>query len=164
MYMAVIAVLSVILTAQTIFSFDSFRYTKYIEPKTEEVSPEEAYLYMKEHPGEYMFLDVRTIGEYNNLHAINSISLPIANLFDDWKILPRSKDKKIYLICTTGRLASVAYGYLQLHGFTNIIHVEGGIQNWINEGLPVNVGKNKVNPNYSLDIPINLVNATSSGN
>lgn len=162
-YTFIALLVGVFLGTTLIFSYEKIRYTKYVPPRTVESSPSLAYEYMQNHPNGYLFLDVRSKGEYAQLHALNSISVPIANLFEMWKILPRSSDKKIYLICTSGRLASIAYGYLQLHGFTNIVHVEGGLQSWKDKGLPVNVGTNKVDPNFSLDIPVN-VGATSSLN
>jgi rhodanese-related sulfurtransferase len=83
-----------------------------------------------------LFIDVRSPKEYNELHAEGSINIPIADLYDKWKNeLPR-EGKDIYLICTSGRLASVAYGYLQIHGFTNLKHIEGGVSNWVSEKQP----------------------------
>ena len=46
-------------------------------------------------------------------------------------------DKRIFLICTSGRLAGIAYRYLEHFGYRNIVHIDGGVQNWINEGQPV---------------------------
>ncbi len=118
-------------------AFETIRYTKYVPPHTIEIDPEDAYSVMsKQSPNEYLFFDVRTEGEYAKIHADLSQSMPIANFYDTWKTLPRSKSQKIYLICSTGRLAGVAYGFLQLHGYTNIVHIRGGIQNWVDEGLP----------------------------
>jgi rhodanese-related sulfurtransferase len=131
----IIATISVLLGITLAVSIDSIRYTKYFPPKTVEMSPREAYNEMLSNPGGYLFFDVRSKSEYDNLHASSSISFPIANLYDQWPTLPRS-GKKIYLICTTGRLAGIAYGYLQLHGFRNIVLIQGGIQNWVGQGLP----------------------------
>src|SRR3989344_5611029 len=73
-------------------------------------------------------------------HAKGSINIPIENLFDEHYRLPKY-GKKIALICTTGRLAGVAYGYLENWGFQNLMHIEGGVANWSTEGLPIE-GKN----------------------
>ncbi len=150
-----VALALVLLGALITLSFETLRYTKYVTPTTREMDPSVAYAIMsKQSPEDYLFFDVRTEGEYNKIHAELSKSVPIANLYSEWKTLPRDKDKKIYLICTTGRLAGVAYGFLQLHGFTNIVHVRGGIQNWVDQDLPT-VSKpvfyDKIN---ALDIPV----------
>jgi len=117
---------------------ENIRFTKYVEPGIVEISPTDAYKEMLEKGKDgYIFLDVRSLGEYNDLHASTSVSVPIANLYDLWRGgLPRS-GKDIYIICTSGRLASVAYGYLQLHGYTNLKHIQGGISEWVAEGQPV---------------------------
>jgi rhodanese-related sulfurtransferase len=145
----------VVLGGLITLSFETLRYTKYVTPSTREMDPAVAYSIMsKQSPDEYLFFDVRTEGEYNKIHAELSKSVPIANLYSEWKTLPRDKDKKIYLICTTGRLAGVAYGFLQLHGFTNIVHVRGGIQNWVDADLPTVSRPVFYDALNSLDIPV----------
>lgn len=141
-------------------TFDQVRYTKYVEPEMVEMDPRVAYQEMLANPDEYLFFDVRTLGEYTNLHASSSENVPIQQLYDKWKTLPRS-DKKIYLICTSGKLAAVAYGYLQLHGFTNLIHVTGGIQNWSNLNVPVVAKPIFVDRNFSLDKPVEIASSTT---
>lgn len=136
-YTYVIAIGGILAGIFLALSVDAIRYTKYVEPRMVEMEPTAAYQEMLAHPKQYLFLDVRTPAEYESAHASTSVNVPISQLFDLWKTLPRSDDKKIYLICTSGRLAGVAYGYLQLHGFRNIVHIQGGIQNWISEGMPI---------------------------
>lgn len=150
-----IGVLCLVIGALLTLSIENIRYTKYVPPKTVEMDPREAYEEILKDPENSIFFDVRTAGEYNNLHASTSVSMPIANLYDNWRTLPRS-GKTIYLICTTGRLAGVAYGYLQLHGFTNIVHVTGGINQWIDEGLPTVAKQLFLDKDFMLDIPVNI--------
>lgn len=117
----------------------SIRYTQYIEPSRVEISPSEARAEMvTSGTGNYLFFDVRSLKEYNELHALDSTSVPIADLYNLWRSdLPRSSDKQIYLICTSGRLAAVAYDFLQHHGYRNIKHIKWGISQWISENQPV---------------------------
>jgi rhodanese-related sulfurtransferase len=118
-------------------SIDTLRYTPYIEPKMNGMEPRDVYATVSaQNPEEYLFFDVRSQNEYDKLHAEFAENKPIATLFDLWRELPRGSDKKIYLICSGGRLAGVAYGFLQLHGFRNIVHVTGGIQNWTAQNQP----------------------------
>lgn len=116
-------------------SFEPLRFTHYVEPYMDSREPVVVYQEMLDSKGGYMFIDVRTPAEYTALHATTSENIPIQFLFDKWKELPR-EGKTIYLICSGGRLAGVAYGFLQLHGFTNIVHVSGGVQHWAEVGLP----------------------------
>lgn len=142
-------------------SIDAIRYTKYVQPETVEMDPRVAYQEMQDDKDGYLFLDVRSIGEYNNLHSILSTSFPIANFYDQWRTLDRSSNKKIYLICSSGRLAGVAYGYLQLHGFRNLVLIKGGVQNWTNLGLPVVAKPIFPDKNFTADKPIE-VSATTT--
>lgn len=131
--------LSIILGAMIVLLIPTIRYTQYIEPIRIEISPTNARNEMiKSGTGNFLFFDVRSLKEYDELHANDSKSVPIAELYDLWrKDLPRSKDKQIYLICTSGRLASVAYDFLEHHWYRNIKHIEWWIQQWIEENQPV---------------------------
>jgi rhodanese-related sulfurtransferase len=117
--------------------FDTVRYTEYYPPVMDSRDPKVVYdAIQKSAPGSYLFLDVRNEAEYQKIHAELSENQPIHTLFDLWRDLPRDKNTPIYLICSGGRLAGVAYGFLQLHGFQNIVHVAGGIQEWVANDLP----------------------------
>ncbi len=117
---------------------EAIRYTELVKPAPM-VGIEPTILHAtieSQDPNNYLFLDVRTAGEYERLHAALSTNMPIVDLYDSWPTLPRDSDTKIYLICSGGRLSAVAYEFLQLHGFQNIVHVTGGIQNWSASDLP----------------------------
>lgn len=121
----------------------TIRYIHYIEPTRVEISPTDARAEMlMSGSGNYLFFDVRSLKEYNELHSLDSTSVPIADLYNLWRNdLPRDTKKQIYLICTSGRLAAVAYDFLEHHGFGNIKHIEWGLSQWITENQPV-VAKN----------------------
>ena len=118
------------------------RYNKNLPPpKIYGETPTQVYQYILANPDKYQFLDVRSKGEYETLHASSSISFPIADMYEPEKFKNIDYNKKIFLICTSGRLAGVAYRYLEHFGYRNIVHIDGGVQNWVNEGQPV-VAKN----------------------
>ncbi len=132
-----VSVLMLIVGVSLALFTEAIRYTKYVEPALNGMEPRDVYATIRaEDPNTYLFLDVRTENEYNKIHAELSKNQPIHTLFDLWRDLPRDKNTKIYLICSGGRLAGVAYGFLQLHGFQNIVHVTGGIQNWTAQNQP----------------------------
>lgn len=115
----------------------AIRYTHFVEPIIKEIKPQQAYINIQAYPEKYIFIDVRTPFEYLQAHASTSISMPINTLYDKRKELPMNTDQQIYLICTSGKLAGVAYAYLEHYGFRNIHRVEGGLQAWSDAGLPV---------------------------
>lgn len=121
------------------------KYTEFISPVIDDVSPKVVYNKLLNTPNDMVIIDVRSEYEYNQAHAKGSINLPIHYFYDDTHGLPNEKgvalpkntNKEIYLICTGGRLAGVAYSYLEHYGYRNIKRVEGGISNWNANGLPV---------------------------
>ena len=133
-----VVLLSIALGMALVLSTQYMRYNRLVPPPSVvEVEPADAYAYILENPEGVLFLDVRSLGEYQTLHASTSISFPIADMYEVAKrqTLPHT-GKKIYLICTSGRLAGVAYRFLEHYGYTNIEHIDGGIQAWIDAGQP----------------------------
>ena len=126
---------AVALTALAIY-LTPLRHITFISPTMNEVDPTSFYEDFSKNPDDYMFIDVRSANIYQSAHARGAINIPIENLFDEHYTLPRS-GKKIALICTTGRLAAIAYGYLENWGFRNLIHIEGGMVNWAAQGMPI---------------------------
>lgn len=118
------------------------RYNKHLPPpKIYSEDPKIVYQYILDNPDKYQFLDVRSRGEYETLHASSSVSFPIADMYEPEKFKNIDYNKRIFLICTSGRLAGVAYRYLEHFGYRNIVHIDGGVQGWVSEGMPV-VAKN----------------------
>jgi rhodanese-related sulfurtransferase len=138
-------ILGIILGCILAVSFRQIRYSEYILPSIKEIDPKSAYENITKNKDDVIFIDVRSEGEYLSAHASGSINLPIHYMYDDTHGLPNEKgiplpknnNQEIYLICTGGRLAGVAYSYLEHYGYRNIKRVKGGISNWNTEGLPV---------------------------
>src|SRR5665213_1885235 len=101
---------SIVVTILVIY-LTPLKYLDIVPPPINEVDPAVFYKEYKAHPDQYELVDVRSVDIYTAAHAEGAISIPIENLFDEHYSLPRS-GKQIALICTTGRLAAVAYGYL----------------------------------------------------
>lgn len=146
-------------------NFKSVRYTVYLPSKIVDIKPSDAYQNILTDPEKHILIDVRSLSEYKNAHASSSVNLPIHYLYDDTHglnnekgvPLPRNTDTEIYLICTGGRLAGVAYSYLEHYGYRNIKRIEGGLSNWNSEGLPVIAEQvfkmNQTEAEFQLDKP-----------
>ena len=123
----------------------SLRYTDLILPKIRDIDPKIAYQNILEQKKSILLIDVRSGYEYDQAHASSSINLPIHYMYDDTHglknekgiPLPKNTNQEIYLLCTGGRLAGVAYSYLEHYGYRNITRIKGGLKNWNDEGLPV---------------------------
>ncbi len=140
-------------------SFRGIRYTPLLSPVIVNINPSIAYENIVKSPENYMLIDVRSEYEYYLAHASTSVSIPINELYDGWKELPLNKGKTIYLMCTSGKLAGIAYGFLEHQGFRNIKRIEGGLEQWKIKGLPIIIA-NTLNSsstthslNKGLDIP-----------
>jgi rhodanese-related sulfurtransferase len=141
--------LLVFLTTASLIYLTPLKWVTVVEPVIHDVGPLEFYEDYSENPDDYIFIDVRQAQAYDTAHAKGSISQPIGSLFDGHRLLPRT-DKKIVLICSSGRLAGVAYGYLEHQGFLNLLRIEGGVQAWALAGLPLE-GNNLAAPIPTID-------------
>lgn len=63
------------------------------------------------------------------------IYIPFEELSDRYREIPR--DKMVAVICLKGTRAPTAVRYLAKKGFSNVVSVEGGIEQWIKEKKPV---------------------------
>lgn len=86
--------------------------------------------------GDSRLIDVRTPGEYGSGHIAGSVNI-------DWTASDYEKafaqlDPKVpvLLYCRSGGRSGQAMEYLQEKGFT-VQHMEGGIQDWLQAGYPV---------------------------
>jgi len=136
----ILSVLIAIVATTFLIYLTPLRHVTLVPPTMDSMDPKEFYEDFTANPDAYILVDVRSPNIYTSAHAKGAINIPVENLYDEKNSLPTS-GKKIALICTTGRLAAIGYGYLESQGFTNLIHIEGGMVNWVTEGLPVE-GKN----------------------
>ena len=107
-----------------------------IESRIHDIDPQAFYDLYVQNSDKYVFVDVRPESAFSKLHATGSINIPLHLLYDERRVLPKS-GKTIVLICSGGRASGVGYGYLEHYGFLNLLRVDGGIENWQLQGLPV---------------------------
>lgn len=131
-----IVIFGVVLLSICAIYLTPLKYINLVAPTPYEVDPKVFWADYKANPNGYVFLDVRSSDVYDRSHAQGALSQPIGTFYDIRNSLPRS-GKKIVLICTSGRLAAVAYGFLQDWGYTNLIHIKGGLQAWVLDDLPI---------------------------
>ena len=98
--------------------------------KYQTVSPAEAHQLSKD--GAF-FIDVRTPAEYKTGHASGTRNLPLQNLQNRLRDLP--KERQILVICQSGARSANACNFLSAQGY-NVVNVSGGTANWQRSGLP----------------------------
>lgn len=74
-------------------------------------------------PGDYVFLDVRTVWEYRRGHLKGAINIPVDELRERLDEVP--KDKLILAYCQVGYRGYIADRILSRHGF-NVKNITGG--------------------------------------
>ena len=130
-------VVAALLTTLVIY-LTPLKHLNLVPPTMHEVDPVAFYKEYTAHPDRYIFVDVRVPSQYTAAHPKGAINIPIAELSDPAvrAQLPKS-GKQIVLTCSDGKLAAIAYGYLQNWGYLNLLHLTGGLQQWAIDGLPV---------------------------
>jgi len=92
---------------------------------------------LEANPNSIVVVDVRTSEEYQQEHVPNAINIPLSNIIDNPAVLTFSREKPIVLYCRSGYRAGKAAEALQKHGYQNLQHLEGDMQDWLKAGLPV---------------------------
>ena len=91
-------------------------------------------------------LDVRTPGEYREVHAEPARLVPLDRL-DPREVMEArhgTKDDPLYLICRSGSRGRQACEQFLAAGYHNVVNVEGGTLEWERAGLAVVRGKKTV--------------------
>jgi rhodanese-related sulfurtransferase len=82
-------------------------------------------------------IDVRSESEWNKGHIEAAELLPLPEVLLKDVDLP--KKEKIIVTCRVGYRGNIGASYLQMHGFTNVHNLAGGMLAWTNAGFPVTV-------------------------
>ncbi len=100
---------------------------------TEVTADEAAELLNNLHP---FILDVRTSGEYRQVHIEGTTLIPIQELQARIGELKSKKHEDIFIYCATGNRSTVASRILADRGFKRIYNLRYGIYDWARRGYP----------------------------
>lgn len=98
-----------------------------------EISVSEAYAMYQD--GSAYFVDVRELSEWNEFHAPNATLIPLGELASRLNEIPR--DKPIVVVCRSGNRSRQGRDILLQAGFTNVVSMAGGMNEWRAAGYPV---------------------------
>ena len=97
-------------------------------------------LYKKIQLGESpIILDVRTESEFEEARISGSRHMPLGELKPD-VFMRDVGNQEIYVVCLHGMRADRAIERFEKAGYQNCSRLIGGLQAWIDEGLPVDQG------------------------
>lgn len=92
------------------------------------ISTQELKSLMKDKSKQRVYIDVRTPAEFKNKKIKGFRNMPLGGLSSSMNQLP--KDKQIVIICQSGSRSSSAYKQLAAAGFTDLVNVQGGMNQW----------------------------------
>ncbi len=78
-------------------------------------------------------IDVREPREFKRSHIPGARPFPLSSFLSHYSDL--SKEDELVLVCRGGRRSARAASVLRKNGYTNLAVLEGGMQNWEQEGL-----------------------------
>ena len=84
-------------------------------------------------------LDVREPSEWEAAHIDGAVLIPLAELSTRMSEIP--KDKTVLIICRSGNRSAQARDQLRAAGYPQTTSIDGGMNAWIEAGLPVITGK-----------------------
>ena|GEM_PF-2378098 len=102
-----------------------------------EITPQDTYNFMAVDPT-VKLIDVREPNEYAELHIEGSVLIPLGQLSAaTLKENGITESDYIILHCRSGNRSAQAYGLINRLGYYAANSMAGGINQWVNEGLPV---------------------------
>lgn len=108
-----------------------------LAPHVQEIFPWDVLDEMESNP-DIVLLDVRCPIEFQNMHIENSINVPrgVLETACDWgyeQTLPElveARDKRVVVICRSGKRSVLAAYTLQLLGYKNVASLKTGLRGW----------------------------------
>lgn len=82
-------------------------------------------------------IDVRTAGEVAQGKIAGALVIDFYSPDFLDQVSQISKDQEVYLYCAVGARSEEAARMLLQKGYNKVYHLQGGIQGWSQEGLPV---------------------------
>jgi rhodanese-related sulfurtransferase len=83
---------------------------------------------------EVKVIDVRTPAENRAVFVDNMINIPVEKIMDSIQEIKGAEP--VYVFCNSGIRGVMVCEDLALHGVTNLVNVDGGMQAWIKADLP----------------------------
>ncbi len=86
---------------------------------------------------EGVIIDIRNAQDFSKGHIAQSINIPFSDLAGRLTQLARYGHRPMIVVCQTGATASSATQMLKQAGHAQVGKLDGGIQRWRQDGLPL---------------------------
>lgn len=98
------------------------------------LSPGDAFTLVNKNDRLYL-LDVRTLGEYQQVRLKGASLIPIDQLVKRLAEVP--KDRPVLVYCAVGSRSAQVVNYLARRGYPELYNLYGGIYSWAQQGYPI---------------------------
>ena len=90
---------------------------------------------------DFVLLDVRNVVDANKfwIASPKRLSIILDELPDRYSEIPRNK--KVIILDVNGKRSPITASYLAGKGYTDLVRLNGGMQQWAMDGMPVEQGK-----------------------
>lgn len=86
-------------------------------------------------------IDVREPNEFLKSHIENAINIPLDKLEEKLPSLEKHKTHPLIVVCQTGARSVPACKTLTKADFALVFHMQGGMQSWEENKLPIKISK-----------------------
>lgn len=90
-----------------------------------------------------VILDVREPNEFGKSHIEAAMNIPLAKVAEKLTSLEKYKQHPIIVTCQTGARSVSACKTLNKAGFDKVFNMQGGMQSWEDNKLPIKISKIK---------------------
>lgn len=99
------------------------------------VSPQQLTNLVNKEAG--VVLDIREGKDFREGHITGSLNMPLSGLKERLSELEKYKEQPVVLVCNMGQHAGSAGRILSVAGFKDVRRLNGGINGWKTDGLPL---------------------------
>ncbi|HEY2781241.1 MAG TPA: rhodanese-like domain-containing protein [Steroidobacteraceae bacterium] len=84
-----------------------------------------------------LVIDLRSKELYDAGHIVDARNVPVAELESQADALKKWRDKNVITYCDSGAQGSSAARSLMKLGFTKVFNLQGGLNAWVKDNLPL---------------------------
>ena len=84
-----------------------------------------------------VIIDPRSEMEFRKGHVPGAINAPVRKILFNSANIPVEKDREIVIGCMHGQRAIIGKWLMKRRGYSNIVYLDGWIEGWIRDGLPL---------------------------
>jgi rhodanese-related sulfurtransferase len=118
-----------------LFSGILLLFPRLITSGRKNISIKDAVVLINRHPT--FLVDVRNAGEFERSRINNSVNIPLDKLAESIDKLKKNSNKTLIIYCQKGFQSAQAVKILNKFGVDSVVSIEGGLEAWRKENLPI---------------------------